>query len=75
MREYSIWWHSLSKINRCIIGRIVRIRFTFGWEYYGIRYLVKICRGQRPALHPGKVISGAAKRKEVYKEFRLFERG
>ena len=57
------------------VSKKLWILLPFGWGYYGIRYLVKICRGQRPALHPGKVISGAAKRKEVYKEFGLFERG
>ena len=57
------------------VSRKLWLLLPFGWGYYGIRYFVKICRGQRPALHPGKVISGAAKRKEVYREFRLFERG
>ena len=57
------------------VSKNLGILGPFGWGLYWILLHVNNRRGQRPALHPGKVISGAAKRKEVYKEFGLFERG
>ena len=44
-----------------------------GWIYVGGRHLIRIKQKKRPAIDVKNMISGAAERKEIYKEFRLFE--
>ena len=51
----------------------MRVLLPAGWVYFGVKYLLKVAAGTRPPLHPVRIISGAAQRKDVYKEFRLFE--
>ena len=45
-----------------------------GWVYVGIRHLLRIKRGTRPSIHVKKMFVGARERREIYKEFRLFEK-
>lgn len=44
-----------------------------GWIYVGGRHIGRILAGERPKIHVGKMIDGASERKEIYKQFRLFE--
>ncbi len=44
-----------------------------GWCYYGGRYFLRMIRGKRPVIHIGKTVEGAVTRKELYREFHLFE--
>lgn len=44
-----------------------------GWCYYGGRYFLRMIRGKRPVIHIGKTVEGAVTRKELYREFQLFE--
>lgn len=51
----------------------VPLLLPIGWMYVGGRHLVRIAQGRRPSIDVGDMISGATERKEIYKEFRLFE--
>ena len=44
-----------------------------GWLYVGGRHLLRIVQGRRPGIDVKDMISGATERREIYKEFRLFE--
>ena len=44
-----------------------------GWIYAGGRHFLRVICGKRPSIRLGKMISGASKRREIYREFRLFE--
>lgn len=44
-----------------------------GWIYVGGRHLVRIVQKKRPRIHVKNMIDGATERKEIYKEFQLFE--
>lgn len=43
-----------------------------GWLYVGLRHLLRIRRGTRPTIHVSKMLSGAARRREIYRGLRLF---
>jgi len=51
----------------------VPLLLPIGWMYVGGRHLVYIMQGKRPGIRVKDMIAGAAERKEIYKEFRLFE--
>ena len=51
----------------------VPLLLPIGWIYVGGRHLVRIAQGRRPSIDVADMIAGAAERKEIYKEFRLFE--
>lgn len=51
----------------------VPILLPIGWLYVGGRHLVRIKQKRRPTIDVKDMIAGAAERKEIYKEFRLFE--
>jgi hypothetical protein len=44
-----------------------------GWIYTGGRHLVRIAQGKRPKIHVNSMVEGAKKRREIYKEFHLYE--
>lgn len=44
-----------------------------GWIYVGGRHLLRVLTGRRPKIHIRKMVRGAAERREIYREFRLFE--
>lgn len=50
-----------------------KLRLLAGWGYFGIRYAVRICTGKRQPLHPLKICRAAKGRKDIYKEFQLYE--
>ena len=50
-----------------------RILLLVGLVYVGGRHLVRIMQRRRPTIDVKDMIAGAAERKEIYKEFRLFE--
>ena len=51
----------------------VPLLLPIGWLYVGGRHLVRIKQKRRPTIDVKDMIAGAAERKEIYKEFRLFE--
>lgn len=51
----------------------VPVVYPFGWIYYGAKYGIKTIFGKRDKKDISALISGADKRKEIYKELRLFE--
>ncbi len=44
-----------------------------GWIYIGGRHVARILSGRRPKIHLGRMVEGAAARKEIYRHFHLFE--
>lgn len=61
-----------ARIGMPIIAKLP-ILLPVGWLYVGGRHLVRIKKKERPSIDVKDMISGAAERKEIYKEFRLFE--
>ena len=55
------------------VARRVPILLPLGWIFYGGRYLIRMTRGQRPRLHLEETLEGAAARRKIYRQFRLFE--
>lgn len=55
------------------ITKKVPILLPIGWIYVGGRHLLRIQQGKRPSIDVKDMVSGANQRKEIYKEFRLFE--
>ena len=51
----------------------VPLLLPVGWLYVVGRHLVRIKQKRRPTIDVKDMIAGAAERKEIYKEFRLFE--
>lgn len=54
-------------------ARTCVVLLPIGWVYAGGRHLVRVVCGKRPSIRLGKMISGASKRREIYREFHLFE--
>jgi hypothetical protein len=50
-----------------------RLLLPVGWIYAGGRHLVRIAQGKRPKIHVSFMVEGARKRREIYKEFHLYE--
>lgn len=48
------------------------IFLPLGWVYVSFRHISLILRGKKPEIHIGKMVRGAKKRRDVYKEFRLY---
>ena len=44
-----------------------------GWAVAGLRHLARVRRGERPRIRMRKMVRGAAARRAIYREFRLFE--
>jgi hypothetical protein len=55
------------------ISKKLKILLPFGWCFYGGRYIVRMLLGKRKKINVNKVISSAKKRREIYKEFHLYE--
>lgn len=62
-----------AKIAMPIIDKIP-ILLPIGWIYAGGRHLLRIQNGTRPKIDVSDMVKGATERREIYKEFRLFER-
>lgn len=56
------------------IVKKVPVLLPLGWIYSGGRHLIRIQNGTRPKIDVNDMVKGATKRREIYKEFRLFER-
>jgi hypothetical protein len=50
-----------------------KVLLPVGWLYTGGRHLVRIVQGKRPKIHVNAMMEGARKRREIYKEFHLYE--
>lgn len=57
------------------LSRRIPLLLPAGWAFYGGRYLIRMFRGQRPVIHLGRLVEGAAARKSVYVRLGLFEAG
>lgn len=62
-----------ARIAMPIINR-VPLLLPVGWIYAGGRHLLRICKGRRPKIDVSDMVKGATQRREIYKEFKLFER-
>lgn len=51
----------------------IPILLPIGWIYVGGRHLLRIKQKKRPSIDVKDMIAGATERKEIYREFRLFE--
>jgi hypothetical protein len=51
------------------------VLLPIGWFYTGGRHLVRIAQGSRPKIHLNTMVEGAAKRRDIYKQFHLYESG
>lgn len=49
------------------------IIYPFGWIFFGTRYKVRAMLGKRKKIKLNDLTQGADKRKEIYKQLRLFE--
>ena len=56
------------------IVRRIPVLLPIGWIYAGGRHLIRIQNGTRPKIDVNDMVKGATERREIYKEFRLFER-
>lgn len=55
------------------IVKKVPVLLPVGWAYAGGRHLIRIKKGKRPKINVNDMVKGANERREIYKEFRLFE--
>lgn len=62
-----------ARIAMPIVKRIP-VLLPIGWIYAGGRHLIRIQKGTRPKIDVNDMVKGATERREIYKEFRLFER-
>lgn len=47
--------------------------YPIGWIFFGFRYLIKIRKSKKSSVNLKKTMDEAAKRREIYREFGLFE--
>jgi hypothetical protein len=45
-----------------------------GWIYVGANHIKMVAKGERPSLHPTKTLKKAAKRGDLNRQYRLFEK-
>lgn len=50
------------------------ILITFGWLFYGIRYLIRMKQGIRPVLKPKYLVENAVLRRNLYRQLELFKK-
>ena len=50
-----------------------KILLPFGWLFFGIRSGIRIITGKRERVNVTSTVSGAKKRRDIYKEFHLYE--
>ncbi len=72
LKQFFLTMNDKAKRGMPIVAK-VPILLPIGWIYVGGRHLLRMMQGRRPSIDVGNMISGATKRKEIYREFRLFE--
>ncbi len=50
-----------------------KILLPFGWIFFGTRHLFRIAVGKRASVNIKKTVEGAKERRELYKQFHLYE--
>lgn len=55
------------------VTKKVPVLLPVGWIYAGGRHLLRIRSGKRPRINVSDMVRGANERRELYKEFRLFQ--
>lgn len=53
----------------------VPVVYPAGWAFFGSRYAIRSIAGKREKVKVSALVKGAKKRKEIYKELRLFDYG
>ena len=48
------------------------IIYPAGWMFFGGRYAIRLIAGKRDRVKVSALVKGAEKRKEIYKELKLF---
>lgn len=66
---------SLNEIvyNRWPVSRKIKLILPLGWAFYAGRYLLRSFFGKRPKIRIFNIAREAKERKNIYKEFHLFE--
>ena len=72
LKQFFLTMNDKAKRGMPIVAK-VPVLLPIGWAYVGFRHLLRMIQGRRPSIDVGDMISGATKRKEIYREFRLFE--
>ena len=59
--------------TRWVFAKKWKIVLPLGWIYFGVKQTIKIMKGKRKKVHVRQLIEGASRRRELYKQFRLYE--
>lgn len=73
VRQFFRMMTEKAQISMPICKRIPFL-IPIGWVYAGGRHLMRVLRGERPEIHMKEMVKGANERREIYKEFKLFEK-
>ena len=55
------------------ISKKLKFLLPFGWLFYGTRYLIRMAFGKRDKININQTVEKASERRNIYKEFDLFE--
>lgn len=55
------------------ISKKLKFLLPFGWLFYGTRYLIRMAFGKRDKININQTVEKANERRNIYKEFDLFE--
>ncbi len=77
-KENSSLKNLFKSVNRAVYKnwpwcRKIKLLLPLGWLFFGVRYVIRSLKGERPEINIGTVISGAQERKNLYKDLKLFQ--
>ena len=75
----SILWQLAASMNEVVrthmpAAQKFPVLLPLGWVFYGGRYWIRMMKGQRPKIQPREMLEGASSRRELYRQFGLFQR-
>lgn len=77
-KESSSLKNLISSANRAVYKnwpwcRKIKLLLPLGWLVFGVRYILRSLKGERPEINIGSVVTGAKERRDLYKELKLFQ--
>lgn len=77
--KHSILWQLAASMNEIVrthmpAARKFPVLLPLGWVFYGGRYCIRMMKGKRPRIHPREMLEGASSRREIYRQFNLFQK-
>lgn len=72
LKQFIRTMNEKARIAMPIINK-ASVLLPVGWIYAGGRHLLRIRSGKRPRINVSDMVRGANERRELYKEFRLFQ--